>query len=216
MNINLKLTKSLCPECLTIIDASIYEENGKVMIEKTCEIHGNYKDIYWSNVEQFKRFSKYMHDGHGIENPINKNLDRQNCPFMCGLCSSHSTTTILANIDVTNRCNQNCPICFANASSSGYIYEPSIQQIKTSMQKLLNQKPVPCPAIQFSGGEPTMRDDIVQIIQMAKQLKFIQIQMATNGIKLAKNLQLCKDLNMAGLHTVYSNLNVFKIVGLQD
>jgi uncharacterized radical SAM superfamily Fe-S cluster-containing enzyme len=71
------------------------------------------------------------------------------------------------------------------------------------MQILLNQRPVPCPAIQFSGGEPTMRNDIVQIIQMARELKFVQIQMATNGIKLAKDLQICKDLNMAGLHTVY-------------
>lgn len=200
-----KLTKSLCPECLAIIDASIFEEKGRVMIEKTCNIHGYYKDIYWSNVKQFERFEKYIYNGSRIENSNNnkKNVNKKDCPFACGLCSSHSTTTILANIDVTNRCNQNCPICFASASSSGYIYEPSFEQIKTMMQMLLNQKPVPCPAIQLSGGEPTMRDDIVQIVQMANQLKFVQIQIATNGIKLATDLQLCKDLNMAGLHTVY-------------
>jgi uncharacterized radical SAM superfamily Fe-S cluster-containing enzyme len=199
----IKLTKSLCPECLTIIDASIFEENGRVMIEKTCNIHGYYKDIYWSNIEHYKRFAKYIHNGPGIENPNINKKNKLDCPFACGLCSSHSTTTILANIDVTNRCNQNCPICFANASSSGYVYEPSLEQIKTMMQILLNQRPVPCPAIQFSGGEPTMRNDIVQIVQMARELKFVQIQMATNGIKLAKDLQICKDLNMAGLHTVY-------------
>ncbi len=120
----MKSTKSLCPECLSVIDASIFEEDGKVMIEKTCSKHGAFKDVYWSSAKQFKRFDRYWHDGEGVANP---NVSTNgNCPHSCGLCSSHKTTTILANIDLTNRCNQACPVCFANASSSGYLYEPSL------------------------------------------------------------------------------------------
>ncbi len=197
----MKPTKSLCPECHAVIDASIFEESGKIMIEKTCSKHGFFKDIYWSDSKQFKRFNRYWHDGEGVKNP-NISTDG-NCPNSCGLCSSHKTTTILANIDVTNRCNQTCPVCFANASSSGYLYEPSIEQIRAMMQMLRNEKPVPCPAVQFAGGEPTMREDIVQIIKMAREFNFTQIQMATNGIKLAKSLKLCQDLCAAGLNTIY-------------
>lgn len=126
----MKSTKSLCPECLAVIDASIFEENRKIMIEKTCGRHGLFKDIYWSSAKQFKRFERYLHDGTGVKNP---NVLNGSCPFACGLCQSHKTTTILANIDVTNRCNQNCPVCFANASSAGYLYEPSLEQIKIMM-----------------------------------------------------------------------------------
>jgi len=196
-----KQTRSLCPECLAIIDASIKERDGKMMIEKTCDIHGHFEDIYWSDLEQFKRFEEYWYDGKGLDNP-NILSDEDSCPNLCGLCKSHKTTTILANIDVTNRCNQKCPTCFANASS-GYIYEPSIEQISDMMHMLRNEKPVPCPAIQLSGGEPTMRKDIVEIVKMASDFKFAQIQMATNGIKLAKDLTLCRDLADAGLNTVY-------------
>src|SRR5450756_375706 len=71
------------------------------------------------------------------------------------------------------------------------------------MQLLRNEKPVPCPAVQFSGGEPTMREDIVEIVKMAHEFNFTQIQMATNGIKLSRSLELCQQLNDAGLHTVY-------------
>jgi uncharacterized radical SAM superfamily Fe-S cluster-containing enzyme len=171
------------------------------MIEKTCSKHGDFKDIYWSSAKQFKRFDRYWHDGEGVANP---NVSTNgNCPHSCGLCSSHKTTTILANIDLTNRCNQACPVCFANASSSGYLYEPSLEQIRSMMQTLRDEKPVPCPAIQFAGGEPTMREDIIEIIKMASGFKFTQVQMATNGIKLAKSLKFCEDLNAAGLHTVY-------------
>ncbi|VVB94289.1 7,8-dihydro-6-hydroxymethylpterin dimethyltransferase [uncultured archaeon] len=193
-------TKSLCPECLDVIDASVYEKKGQIMIEKTCKKHGTFNDIYWSNAEQFKRFSRYIHDGNGITNP---NASNGNCPHSCGLCSSHKTTTILANIDITNRCNQNCPVCFSNASSSGYLYEPSLRQISAMMQMLRNQMPMPCPAIQFAGGEPTMRDDLIQIIEMAKGFGFKQIMIATNGVKLAGSLKFCRDLLESGLNTVY-------------
>ncbi|WP_422652224.1 hypothetical protein, partial [Archaeoglobus sp. JdFR-39] len=30
-------TKSLCPECLKILDAEVYEEDGKVKIRKVCD-----------------------------------------------------------------------------------------------------------------------------------------------------------------------------------
>ena len=30
-------TKSLCPECLEVIDAEVYESGGKILIKK-CEI----------------------------------------------------------------------------------------------------------------------------------------------------------------------------------
>lgn len=196
----MKSTKSLCPECLAVIDASILEENGKIILEKTCKKHGYFKDVYWSNPKQYKRFDKFWHDGNGISNPIGVG---GNCPHSCGICSSHKTSTILANIDITNRCNQACPVCFANASASGYLYEPSIEQIRSMMKMLRDEKPVPCPAVQFSGGEPTMREDIVEIVRMAREFNFTQIQIATNGIKLAKNPQLCSELNDAGLHTIY-------------
>ena len=71
------------------------------------------------------------------------------------------------------------------------------------MQVLRNEKPVPAPAVQFSGGEPTMRDDLVEIVKKAKELGFPQVQIATNGVKLANNPGLAQQLKDAGLSTVY-------------
>lgn len=100
-------TKSICPECIldgkvNVITAKVYEENGKIMIEKTCPQHGTFKDIYWGSAEQFKRVMKWWYKGLGLENP--RTQTQKGCPLDCGLCPNHKTHTALALIDVTNRC----------------------------------------------------------------------------------------------------------------
>jgi hypothetical protein len=173
-------TKSLCPECKKVIDTIVYEEDGKVLLEKACPEHGTFKDVYWSDAALYKKFARFQHDGTGVDNPMTER--ERGCPYDCGLCPEHKTTTVLSLIDVTNRCNQKCPVCFANAAAAGYVYEPSIEQIREMMQLLTREKPVRNWAIQFSGGEPTVRDDLPAIVRMARDLGFIQIQIATNGI----------------------------------
>ncbi|MHC1584670.1 MAG: tetraether lipid synthase Tes [Candidatus Syntropharchaeia archaeon] len=195
------ITESLCPECLRVIKAEVFEHDGKILIKKRCEDHGEFEDIYWSDASLYEKFKKFSYDGDGVENPNTKK--EKGCPYDCGLCPRHKTTTILANLDLTNRCNQRCPICFANAAASGYVYEPSIKEIRRMMEILRSEQPVPCPAIQFAGGEPTVRDDFVEIVRMARELGFSQIQVATNGLELARSIDFCIKLRNAGLNTIY-------------
>jgi uncharacterized radical SAM superfamily Fe-S cluster-containing enzyme len=203
----LKKTKSICPDCffedkkVKIIDALIIEKNGKVIYQKSCEKHGKFEDVYWGDSELYKKFEKFAIDGKGLENPITKR--DKGCPLDCGLCNEHYTTTVLANIDLTNRCNMHCPICFANAAEAGYVFEPTIEEIKKMMSVLREEKPASTPAVQFAGGEPLIRDDIFEITKMAKDFGFSQIQVATNGIKLAESVDFTRKLKEAGMNTVY-------------
>lgn len=198
----IKKTKSLCPVCNAVIDADIVEEEGGVWIRRSCREHGSYRDLYWSDVDMYRRFDNYENIGSGVDNP-QRDGSEETCPNQCGLCSNHKSGTLLANIDLTNRCNLNCDFCFANARACGYIYEPSFDQVVGMLTLLRDEKPVPAPAVQFSGGEPTMREDLPEIIRKAKELGFPQVQVATNGIKLAKDLKYVQELKDAGLSTLY-------------
>ena len=88
-------------------------------------------------------------------------------------------------------------------SITGYKYEPSQDEIRQMLKNLRNLKPHPCLAIQYAGGEPTVRKDIVELVEMAKEEGFTHVQIATNGIRLAKKESLAKELKDAGLNTVY-------------
>jgi uncharacterized radical SAM superfamily Fe-S cluster-containing enzyme len=193
-----KITSSLCPECLKVVQARIFSENDKVFIEKTCPEHGYFKDIYWSEASLYVRFNKFWCNGQGLENALPSS---SNCPFDCGICENHLTGTLLGNIDLTGECNMACPICFADAGQRSF--QPTLGQVKSMMLNLRRELPVPCPAVQFSGGEPTLRDDLPEIVAMARAMGFAQIQIATNGLRLASSLQFCNALRESGLNTVY-------------
>ena len=198
----IKKTRSLCPTCNSVIDADIVEEEGKIWLKRTCTQHGDFRNIYWSDPALYHRFDTYNTVGTGVSNPQNT-APPGSCPTACGLCSNHHSQTLLANIDLTNRCNLNCDFCFANARACGFVYEPGFEEVVGMLELLRAQKPIPTPAVQFSGGEPTMREDLPAIIRKAKELGFPQVQIASNGVKLAKEQDYAGILKDAGLNTVY-------------
>jgi uncharacterized radical SAM superfamily Fe-S cluster-containing enzyme len=197
----IKKTKSLCPECLKPLEAEVYEEQGKVMIKKECPEHGTFDNVYWSSSDIYNKAENCNYEGFGVSNP--QTAQDKNCPGDCGICPEHESHTILGLIDVTNRCNLRCPVCFANAAVSKMLYEPSYEEIRKMLQNLRANQPVPTPAIQYAGGEPTVRKDIVDLIKLAKEEGFSHTQIATNGLRLARKPELAKELKAAGLNTIY-------------
>ncbi len=203
-----KETLSLCPECKKVIPATIYEENGKVMYRKTCPEHGEFIDVYFGDVNSYLRLERWAVDGIGVEDPVAEVID--GFPATCEDCPSHYSHTSLANLDLTNRCNLKCPICFANANSAGYVYEPDLETVRQMLVDLREERPVPTPAVQFAGGEPTVYPHFLEAIIMARELGFAQIQVATNGIRMARDPNFAQAMIDAGMHTVYLQFDGFK------
>ena len=197
----IKQTQSLCPECLKVLDATIFEEDNKVYIKKECPDHGSFQDVYWSDYEQYERVKAFEYIGSGIENP--RTETKLGCPYDCGLCPKHKSHTVLSIIDVTNRCNLRCPVCFATAGTTGYVYEPSKEQIEAMLVNLRSNKPVHTDALQFSGGEPTIREDLPDLVMMAKEKGIRHVEVNTNGIRLASSVEYCQSLKEAGVSTIY-------------
>ena len=196
-----KSTQSLCPECVKVISALIFEEKGKVIMEKTCSEHGYFRDIISSDVQLYLKMEQWQFgDNRGVANPAIVNA--QNCPTDCGLCSIHHSHTVLANIDLTNRCNLTCPVCFANANTAGYLYEPDVATIRKMLQTLRDEKPVAGRVVQFSGGEPTVHPNFFEICAMARDMGFTHVQAATNGI-LMSDLDFAMKAAANGLQNIY-------------
>jgi uncharacterized radical SAM superfamily Fe-S cluster-containing enzyme len=196
-----KTTQSLCPECTQLIDARIFDEGGKVVMEKHCPDHGDFRDIVFSDARLYLKMEEWSFgDNRGLHNPVV--TDAARCPDDCGVCNLHTSHTVLANVDLTNRCNLTCPVCFANANAAGYLYEPDFETVRKMLQALRDERPAPCRIVQFSGGEPTIYPRFLDVLRMAKEMGFSHLQAATNGLKFT-SLEFAQQCKEAGLHTLY-------------
>ncbi len=194
---------SLCPSCLKLVPMYIFEKNGKMLLRKTCRQHGTVEDIYWSDSRMLLSAKRYEVKGKGIENPHNPNMHPV-CPFDCGLCSLHESHSALINLVVTNRCDLTCWYCFFYAGKAGYVYEPSLEEIRAMIRMVARERPVPCNALQLTGGNPELREDIFDIIRIAKEEGIEHIQLNTNGThKMAWDAGWTRRVKESGVNTVY-------------
>lgn len=194
-------TESLCPECKKTVPAEVFERDGKVWLKKTCKYHGEQEELYWGDVRLYNKAKNFAQDGKEIENPNTE--ENRGCPWDCGLCPRHKSHTALGNIVLTNRCDLACWYCFFYAKEGQPVYEPSLEQIRKMMEALRVERPIGCNALQLTGGEPTMRDDLVDIIKMAREVGFDHIQLNTDGVKMAHDPQVARDVRKAGVNTLY-------------
>lgn len=199
---NIKKTRSICPECHRIIPANVEEKDGKVWLVKVCPEHGESREIYWTDYKMYKRAASCGDGGYGADN-FNTKGSSGSCPMNCGLCSCHKSHTLLGNIFLTNRCNLACWYCFANAGAEGFVYEPDFEAVKGMLETLRASKPYPTPAVLLTGGEPTLRTDLLEIIKYAKELGFDHILLNTNGIRIAKDTAYCRQVKDAGAGIIY-------------
>jgi uncharacterized radical SAM superfamily Fe-S cluster-containing enzyme len=196
-----KTVETLCPECARNIVGRVFDWQGDVYMEKTCPDHGYVKDRVTTNTELFLKCQQWsFREGAGLSNPVVKGATH--CPSQCGLCNQHQSHTLLGQIDLTNRCNLACPICFANSNVQGYVYEPDFEEVVRQLRQLRAYQPVPASAVQFTGGEPTVYPDFLKVVRTAREMGFSHIQIASNGITLA-DPEFAVACAEAGLHTVY-------------
>lgn len=196
-----RTVQTLCPECSAVILGRYFVQDRAVLIEKTCPDHGYCRDRISSDVLLFSKAAWWSFEEHpGQKYP--QVTGGKLCPSDCGLCDGHQSSPVLAQIDLTNRCNMHCPICFANAGVTGRVCEMSYDQAVTQLRALRDLRPTPCTAVQFTGGEPTIHPHFLRIVSAARDMGFSHIQIATNGLRLARE-DFARRCVKAGLHTVY-------------
>ncbi len=191
-------TESVCPACLKRIKAERIVEDDEVFLRKACSEHGEFKTVIWRGL------SSYMSWGGDARKPSRPPVcvasTARGCPFDCGLCPDHRQHTCCVVLDVTERCNLACPVCFASAGTSPKP-DPSLEEIENWCRALLaSGGPF---NIHLSGGEPTVRHDLPEVIRRIRSLGFSYIQLNTNGVRLALDEEYAGELKEAGLTCVF-------------
>jgi uncharacterized radical SAM superfamily Fe-S cluster-containing enzyme len=196
----LHTTRALCPECLAILPARITADgDGRVWMTRTCPEHGEAATCVWPDVEHYEwlrslAFAKVL-PGRAALHP-----SERPCPTGCGICQRHQRRPTLVEIEVTQRCNLRCPVCFMSAEADftdvpldrlrGF-YEAIAVAVGTDV------------GVQLTGGEPTVRADLPEVVRMGREMGFWGVEINTNGLVIAQDKGFLEKLVEAGCTGIY-------------
>ena len=177
----------LCENCGKPADAAYEIRNNNVYLTKFCRKCGRTASLVTRDARKW-RWKREVSDYCEPSSP--------ECSLNCANCDhqSHTKPTTVA-IDVTNLCNQRCPICLAYVDAMGFSYHPPLEYFDKIFKHF--QENDPRPNICFFGGEPTVHRDFLDIVRLARSYGF-QVQIFTNGIKLADR-NYCRELCSLGV-----------------
>jgi uncharacterized radical SAM superfamily Fe-S cluster-containing enzyme len=189
----LQVTESLCPVCLRMLNATLEVVQNDVWMRKQCPEHGPFAGLYWRDAAFFEKAQRRIHTHNVCENAACARGE---------VCHDHwdRTTTIMVN--VTERCNYDCPICF---SESGAGRED--MTLEALDQLLPPARAGQMPNVVFVGGEPTVHNDLPAMIRLVSQRGYIP-RLVTNGSRLLKKGYLDK-LYASGLRWVVLQFDGF-------
>jgi uncharacterized radical SAM superfamily Fe-S cluster-containing enzyme len=193
----LSTTESLCPVCLRRIAARRVAVRDDVYLEKSCPEHGGSRTIIWRGQPSYASWGGPAREPTAPPRPATP--ARKGCPFDCGLCPEHRQHTCCVVLEVTQRCDQGCPLCFASSRAGGA--DPDLEAIEARYRSIRSL--VGSCNVQLSGGEPTVRDDLPEIVALGRSLGFDFIQLNTNGVRLAHDARYVRRLKEAGLGCVF-------------
>ena len=184
----LRKTRSLCPRCLRPTEAVLVANGGNVKLKKSCPDHGEFSVTVWRGLSDFELWrtgAEELKEGEGLS-----------CPQNCGICSEHIQGSCCVLLEVTRRCNLSCSFCFAG----GEMAEPSLEELKMAVDTIVGRGK---PLIQLSGGEPSLRSDLPELIRYIRSKGVGYVQLNSNGLRLAGDEEYVKSLAEAGLSFVF-------------
>jgi uncharacterized radical SAM superfamily Fe-S cluster-containing enzyme len=185
-----ELTNSICSECLRKVEAKVILEQDNVYLLKYCPHHGREKVLISDDAEYYKRCREFIKPA---EMPQHWNSPiKYGCPYDCGLCPDHEQHSCLTLVEITDKCNLQCPICYAGSSPHRETWR-SLEQIEAMLDAIVRNEGEP-DIVQISGGEPTIHPQFFEILDMARSKPIKHLMVNTNGIRIAQDREFARRL----------------------
>ncbi len=184
-------TKSICPVCKVVVDGQVNIRGGKVYLRKRCKEHGTFEALVYGDAQMYVDSARFNKPG---TIPLTFQTDvKDGCPSDCGLCPEHKQHACLGIVEVNTNCNLDCPICFADSGHQPDGYSITLEQCDAMLDVFVASEGE-AEMVMFSGGEPTIHKDILAMIDLAQDKPIRNVNLNTNGIRLATDTAFARAL----------------------
>jgi 7,8-dihydro-6-hydroxymethylpterin dimethyltransferase len=182
------VTRSFCSTCDELCDTKIIIKNGSAYLLKNCPTHGEELELFEEDASYLLEKGRYDKPGNTLK--ADTRVER-GCPYDCGLCADHEQHTCIGLIELTDRCDLGCPVCYASSGEGEHL---SLRQIEAMMDFYRAREGGKPEILQLGGGEPTTHPAIEEILLMAKRKRFKYVMLNTNGLRIADDQRFAEFL----------------------
>lgn len=182
-------TRTLCTRCGALVPATIRDDGPGLAMDVACPECGPVR-------RPFVRDGRFL---RAIEPFVDRRNERTQPDDFRGTCDFIRVARDLY-IDVTERCNFDCPICYTNANTQPPP-DLTLEEIFTGVDAL-----PPGIVVSLLGGEPTLRKDLAVIVRHITGRGHL-VKLITNGTRLTD--ERIDELYDAGLRWVVLQFDGF-------
>lgn len=195
-----KTVRGMCRTCRKVVPARVFFKDGKVWQQSLCGCCDNQAALIAGDEEWYLRNVVREFPDHA---PIRQARPPSlGCPHDCGPCTWHASPCQLPVLSVTNACNLDCPICFTYNRPDRIYFMPVAEMRKTVDWIVASSDRV--DLINITGGEPTLHPQIIELLQCCQRPEIGRITMNSNGLRLAEDIDLCRQLAEMGVQVILS------------
>ncbi|NNC93886.1 MAG: radical SAM protein, partial [Acidimicrobiia bacterium] len=191
---------AFCPEChldspdrplreVGRLAGQLAEADGKVWLLRTCPEHGPIVTLYEEDAALLDYLEQWTAPTKPPTPDVPDNTDAVPAVYLQGLGAGQIQHTCILLEDITERCNLNCPTCYAGSSPVRTGVAP-VDVVLANVDRRLLLEGGRLDVLMISGGEPTLHPQLTNLIEQLLERDIVRVILNTNGVLVARDDEL--------------------------
>ncbi|MCC7491516.1 MAG: radical SAM protein [Fimbriimonadaceae bacterium] len=194
-------TRTVCPACFAAgpppaadavwCDGLLARRDGAIWLRRWCPVHGESESLYEEDATLWEARQGWRTPTLSFTPDRPTNTAPFPAGYAAGLPVSHGQHTCTLVLNITQRCNLACPTCYATALPPGSAVpadeRPTRAEILRTVQATIQREGGRLGVVMLSGGEPTVRGDLPDILRALCDLPVTRVMLNTNGRRIARD-----------------------------
>ncbi|HEX8835054.1 MAG TPA: radical SAM protein, partial [Abditibacteriaceae bacterium] len=195
-------TRTVCPACFeergrrsdeagVWKDGMLVSHDEKIWLRRFCAAHGETESLYEEDAAIWRARNGWNTPTLRITPDRSDNFAGFPDGYREGLPASHGQHTCILLLNITDRCNYGCTTCFASSSPPGTPVardeRPAPDDVLHTVKTILAREGGKLSVLMLSGGEPTVREDLTDLLLRLFELNITRIVLNTNGRRIVRD-----------------------------
>ncbi|MFC1707165.1 radical SAM protein, partial [Planctomycetota bacterium] len=195
----LSTSRGTCRRCRRMVPVRYMADGAGVYLERLCPEHGKARAQV---AESLAWYLEALAESAAARPPKRVVPRVGQCPSSCGPCGFHAQQCNLPVFSITNGCNLSCPICFTY-NRADKTYNMSKEEFERHLDFVVDATGG-VDLVNVTGGEPTTHPRLLELLECAKRPEIGRITLNSNGLILARDPDLARQLAELGVYVVLS------------